>query len=94
MSQDKLKVLKKYLKENPSKGFIKAHSSFAVSPKLFVRKPEGDFRLYGDYRQLNVMTIKNQYHLPLIKKTLESIAKAKIYSKIDITAPFNCLHMQ
>ena len=40
------------------------------------------------------MTIKNQYFLPLIKKTLERICKVKIYSKIDIIAAFNCLHMQ
>ena len=40
------------------------------------------------------MTIKNQYLLPLIKETLEHIYKAKIYSKVDIIAAFNCLHMQ
>ena len=40
------------------------------------------------------MTIKNWYPLPLIKKTLERICKAKIYSKIDIIAAFNRLSMQ
>ena len=91
MSQDELKVLKKYLEENPSKGFIKASSSPAMSPVLFAWKPKGGLRFCVDYKQLNAMTIKNRYLLPLIKETLKCICKAKIYSKIDIIAVFNRL---
>ena len=94
MSQDELKVLKKYLEENLSKGFIRASSSPAASPVLFARKPGGGLRFCVDYRQLNAMTIKNRYPLPLIKETLERVCKAKIYSKIDIIAAFNRLRMQ
>ena len=94
MSQDELKVLKKYLEEHLSKGFIRASSSPAASPVLFARKPGGGLRFCVDYRQLNAMTIKNRYPLPLIKETLERICKAKIYSKIDIIAAFNRLRMQ
>ena len=94
MSQDELKVFKKYLEENLSKGFIKASSSPAASPVLFARKPGGGLRFCVDYRQLNAMTIKNRYSLPLIKEILECICKAKIYSKIDIIAAFNHLRMQ
>ena len=94
MSQDELKVLKKYLEEHLSKGFIRASSSPAASPVLFARKPGGGLRFCVDYRQLNAMTIKNRYPLPLIKETLERICKAKIYSKIDIIATFNRLCMQ
>ena len=94
MFQDELKVLKKYLEKNLSKGFIRASSSPAASPVLFACKPEGSLRFCVNYRQLNAITIKNQYLLLLIKKTLERICKAKIYRKIDIIAAFNCLRMQ
>ena len=94
MSQDELKVLKKYLEKHLSKGFIRASSSPTTFPILFACKPRGGLRFCVDYRQLNAMTIKNQYPLPLIKETLERICKAKIYSKIDIIAAFNCLRMQ
>ena len=93
ISQDELKILKKYLEENLNKGFIRASSSLTASPVFFARKPGGDLRFCVDYRQLNAMTIKNQYLLPLIKETLERICKAKIYSKIDIIAAFNHLYM-
>ena len=94
MSQDKLKVLKKYLEENFSKRFPQPSSSPTTSSVFFARKPESGLRFCIDYKQLNVMTIKNQYPLPLIKKTLERICKAKIYGKIDIIATFNDLCMQ
>ena len=94
MSQDELKVLKKYLEENFSKEFIRASSYLTTSSVLFARKPGGGLWFCVNYKQLNAITIKNQYSLPLIKKALEYICKAKIYSKIDIIAAFNCLRMQ
>ena len=39
MSREELKVLKKYLTENLNKGFIRASSSPAAAPVLFVKKP-------------------------------------------------------
>jgi hypothetical protein len=41
MSLNELKVLKKYLDENLSKGFIRASSSPVASLVIFVKKPGG-----------------------------------------------------
>ena len=93
MSQAELQVVKQYIKENLSKGFIRASSSPAAAPILFVKKPGGGLRLCVDYRRLNEITKKDRYPLPLIKETLARISKAKIFSKIDIIAAFNRLRM-
>ena len=93
MSQDELKVLKKFLDENLTKGFIRPSSSPAASPVLFARKPSGGLRLCVDYRALNAITVKNRYPLPLIQETLARICRAKIYSKLDIIAAFNKIRM-
>ena len=93
MSQDELRVLKKYLENNLAKGFIQASSSPAASPVLFVKKPSGGLRFCVDYRGLNAMTVKNRYPLPLIRETLDRLAKAKYYTKLDIIAAFNKLRM-
>lgn len=93
MSQDELKCLKKYLEKHLDKSFIKVNFSSAVSSILFARKPGGGLQFCIDYRQLNAMTIKNRYSLPLIKEILKCICKAKIYSKTDIIAIFNRLGM-
>ena len=89
MSEDELKVLRKFLRENLDKGFIRASSSPAASPVLFARKPGGGLRFCVDYRALNAITIKNRYPLPLIRETLAQLSKAKIYTKLDVVAAFN-----
>jgi len=49
-----------------------------------MKKPNGGLRFYIDFRRLNSITRKDHYPLPLIDETLERLAKAKIYTKLDI----------
>jgi hypothetical protein len=93
MSRDELRVLKKYLEDNLTKGFIRASSSPVSSPVLFVRKPGGGLRLCVDYRRLNAITVKNRYPIPLIQETLMQLSRAKYYTKLDIIAAFNRLRI-
>lgn len=94
MSQDELKVLKKYLEENLAKGFIRLSNSPAAAPVLFVKKPSGGLRFCVDYRGLNDITIKNRYPLPLIKETLDRLSRAKYFTKLDVIAAFNRLRLK
>ena len=55
-----LKTLKTYIKINLVNGFIQPLKSPAGAPILFVCKPNGNLRLYVDYRGLNNLTIKNR----------------------------------
>ncbi len=93
MSQDELRVLKKYLKNNLVKDFIQASSFFAISSILFVKKPSEELRFCVNYRGLNAMTVKNRYSLLLIRETLDRLTKVKYYTKLDIIAVFNKLRM-
>jgi hypothetical protein len=49
-----------------------------------VKKKDGSLRLYIDYWGLNKVTIKNQHLLPLILESLERLAGARYYSKLDV----------
>jgi transposase InsO family protein len=89
MSQEELKALKEYIEDNMTKGFIQASSSPAGAPVLFVKKADGSLRLCVDYRGLNEVTIKNRYPLPLIRETLDRLAKAKWYTKLDLRWGYN-----
>jgi len=93
MSQDELRVLKKYLKNNLIKDFIQVSSFFAISSILFVKKLSEELRFCVNYRDLNVMTVKNRYSLSLIRETLDRLIKIKYYIKLDIIAVFNKLQM-
>jgi len=93
MSQDELRVLKKYLKNNLIKDFIQASSSLAISSILFVKKSSEELRFCVNYRSLNVMTVKNRYSLSLIREILDRLTKIKYYIKLNIIAVFNKLRM-
>ncbi len=49
-------------------------------------KHNGDLRLCDDYRKLYAITVKGQYLIPLIKETLDRLATARFYTKLDIIA--------
>ncbi len=93
MSQDELRILKKYLKNNLIKDFIQVSSFFAISLILFVKKSSEELRFCVNYWDLNIMTVKNQYSLLLIRETLDRLIKIKYYIKLDIIAVFNKLRM-
>ncbi|SNX88162.1 related to Gag-pol polyprotein [Melanopsichium pennsylvanicum] len=85
--------LRKYLKENLEKGFIRPSKSPARSPVLFVPKKDGGLRLCVDYRGLNEVTVKNRAPLPLIEEQLFLLRKAKIYTKLDLKAAYNLVRI-
>ena len=88
MSRGELLVLRKTLTELLDKNFIRVSSSPAAAPVLFAKKPGGGLRFCVDYRALNAITRKDRYPIPLIRETLNSIAKAKWFTKLDVTAAF------
>ena len=93
MSQGEFQVLKKFLDENLTKGFIRASSSPTASPILFVRKPGRNFRFCVNYKAFNAITVKNRYPLFLIQETLNRLTRAKYFTKLDIVAAFNKIRM-
>ena len=76
--------LKKYLKKNLEKAFIRKFTSLAGEPILFVKKKDGTLRLCVDCRKLNNITIRNSYPLPLISEFLDRVKDAKIFTKLDL----------
>jgi hypothetical protein len=51
---------------------------------LYVKRKDGTLRLCIDYRQLNQMTIKNNYTLPRINDLFDQVRGEKIFSKLDL----------
>ena len=49
-----------------------------------MKKKDGTLRLYIDYRQLNKITVKNKYPLPIIDDLFDQMRGAKVFSKIDL----------
>jgi hypothetical protein len=89
MPPDELVELKKQLEELLKKGFIRPSKSKWRCPALFVKKKkEGTLRMCVDYRPLNAVTIKKKYPLPHIDVMFDQLAKAKVFSKIDLRSDY------
>ena len=59
--------LKKQIQELLDKEFIRPSFSPCGAPVLFVKKKDGSMRLFIDYRELNMVIVKNKYPLPRIE---------------------------
>ena len=51
---------------------------------MFVKKTDGKLRRCIDYRELNKITNKDTHPLPLIKKVLDRVGRARYFTKLDI----------
>ena len=91
ISRDELLVLWKIITDLLDKGWIQASSSVAGAPVLFVKKPGGGLCFCVDYRALNAITKQDYYPLPLIYKTLQSLAKVQWFIKVNICTAFYCI---
>nr|GEX47821.1 putative reverse transcriptase domain-containing protein [Tanacetum cinerariifolium] len=66
LAPSEMKEFSKQLKELSDRGFIRPSSSPWGAPVLFVKKNDVSFRMCIDYRELNKLTVKNRYPLPMI----------------------------
>ncbi|XP_070054194.1 uncharacterized protein [Nicotiana tomentosiformis] len=79
-----LKELKEQLQELLDKGFIRPSVSPWGVPIMFVKKKDGTMWMCIDYRQLNKVTIKNNYPLLRIDDLFDQLQGARVLSKIDL----------
>ncbi|GJR32307.1 putative reverse transcriptase domain-containing protein [Tanacetum coccineum] len=80
--------------ELSNKGFIRPSSSPWGAPVLFVKKKDGSFRMYIDYRELNKLTVKNRYPLPRIDDLFDQLQGSSVYSKIDLRSGYHQLRVR
>ena len=83
MAPVKLQELKVQIHDLLDRGFIRPSTSPWGASVLFAKKKDKTLRLCIDYRQLNRVTIKNRYPLPMIDDLFDRLRGAQVYSKID-----------
>lgn len=61
---------------------------------LFVKKKDFTFRMCIDYQELNKVTIKNKYHLPIIDDLLDQMKGVAVFSNIDLRSGYHQLKIK
>jgi hypothetical protein len=89
MPPNELAELKIQLQYLLDKGFIRPSASPWGCPALFVKKKDNSLRLCVDYRPLNAVTIKNKYPPPRIDILFDQLARAKVFSEIDLRSGYH-----
>jgi len=84
LSQEELAALCKFIDENLTTGFICPSHSLCGAPVLFIWKKDGSLQLCIDFWGLNHISKKDRYPLPLISNLLDTLRKARAYTKIDL----------
>jgi hypothetical protein len=73
---------------------IQPSSNSFASPVLLVKKKDNNQRFYVDYRQLNELTIKNKFSIPLIDDLMDELHGLQYFPKLDRMTGYHKTQMQ
>ncbi|KAJ9520652.1 hypothetical protein QJQ45_007523 [Haematococcus lacustris] len=89
LSKPEQEESKKQIKDYLAKGMIEPSSSPYAAPILFVQKKSGELRMCIDYRQLNKLTLRDQYPLPRIDDLFDRLSGCSVFSSLDLQAGYH-----
>ena len=64
-----------------------------INPLVAVKKSTGDVRICLDMRQANRAMLREKHPVPTIEETLQEMAGAKVFSKLDLNMAFHQIEL-
>ena len=89
LNPEKLAIAKEELGKLEKLGICYRGKSEWASPLMVTTKPDGGWRVCGDYRRLNSMTPDDRYPVRTLQDFTSELQGKKIFSKIDILKAYH-----
>ena len=83
-----LEIIYEHVEEMLANDIIEPSSSPWAANVVLVRKRDGSLRFCVDYRQLNLLTVKDSYLLPRIDTCFDAFGGVKYLSTLDLRSEY------
>ncbi len=84
MTDAERRIMDAQLDELIEQGVIERSESPWASPIVIVTKKGGTYRLCGDFKALNAITVADRYPMPCIDEIMARLGRARFFTTFDL----------